>query len=207
MVDGRSVQRYLKAAEEGYRQFDIPRRLTRLADDISIQQGYLTANQQLLFNTVHRQAYEIRRKAERNCRRLSMGRVHWSPKMQQKWDRLHLYHLLLLGHRQVRTSSRKVRRLMKSTGLSDSWKMTELELQEHWAAEQREYKEAKRNLAFQWRTEYSFFWSISLACFTLLGTSIPYLCVVSQYFDFTFERIAFLFFNTVGTHHANAGSS
>ena len=154
MVDGRSVQRYLKAAEEGYRQFDIPRRLTRLADDISIQQGYLTANQQLLFNTVHRQAYEIRRKAERNCRRLSMGRVHWSPKMQQKWDRLHLYHLLLLGHRQVRTSSRKVRRLMKSTGLSDSWKMTELELQEHWAAEQREYKEAKRNLAFQWRTEY-----------------------------------------------------
>ncbi|CAJ1966210.1 unnamed protein product, partial [Cylindrotheca closterium] len=72
LADGRSVDRYIKAAEAGYRHFRLPQRLTQLAEDISVQDAYLTANQQDRFNTIHRQAYEIRQKAERNCRKLSM---------------------------------------------------------------------------------------------------------------------------------------
>ncbi|CAJ1953797.1 unnamed protein product, partial [Cylindrotheca closterium] len=154
LADGRSVDRYIKAAEAGYRHFRLPQRLTQLAEDISVQDGYLTANQQARFNTIHRQAYEIRRRAERNCRKLTMGKVHWSPQMQQKWDRLHLYQLLILGHKQVRTSSRKVRRLLKKTGLSDAWKLSESDLQAKGHLEYQAYKEVKRERAQQWRLEY-----------------------------------------------------
>ncbi|CAJ1927568.1 unnamed protein product [Cylindrotheca closterium] len=154
LADGRSVDRYIKAAEAGYRHFRLPQRLSHLAEDISVQDGYLTANQRDRFNTIHCQAYEIRRRVERNCRKLSMGKAHWSPQMQQKWDRLHLYQLLILGHRKVRTSSRKVRRLLKKTGLSDAWKLSEADLQGKWYLEHRDYKEAKRKRACQWRREY-----------------------------------------------------
>ncbi|CAJ1933465.1 unnamed protein product, partial [Cylindrotheca closterium] len=154
LADGRSVDRYIKAAEAGYRHFRLPQLLTQLADDILVQDGYLTANQQDRFNTIHRQACEIRRRAERNCRKLSMGKVHWSPQMQQKWDRLHLYQLLILGHKKVRTSSRKVRRLLKKTGLSDAWKLLEADLQATWYLEHQEYKEVKRKRAHQWRLKY-----------------------------------------------------
>ncbi|CAJ1933130.1 unnamed protein product, partial [Cylindrotheca closterium] len=123
-------------------------------EDISVQDRYLTANQRDRFNTIHCQAYEIRRRAERNCRKLSMGKVHWSPKMQLKWDRLHLYQLLILGHKQVRTGSRKVRCLLKKTGLSDAWKLSEADLQAKWHLEHQEYKEVKRKRAHQWRLEY-----------------------------------------------------
>ncbi|CAJ1954055.1 unnamed protein product [Cylindrotheca closterium] len=61
LADGWSVDRYIKAAEAGYRYFRLPQRLTQLAEDILVKDGYLTANQQDRFNTIHRQAYEIRR--------------------------------------------------------------------------------------------------------------------------------------------------
>ncbi|CAJ1932023.1 unnamed protein product [Cylindrotheca closterium] len=154
LADGRSVDCYIKAAEAGYRHFRLPQRLTQLAEDILVQDGYLTANQQARFNTIHRQAYEIRRRAERNCRKLSMGKVHWSPQMQQKWDRLHLYELLILGNRQVRTSSWKVRRLLKKTRLTDAWKLSKADLQAKWYLEHQSYEEAKRKHAHQWRLEY-----------------------------------------------------
>ncbi|CAJ1931590.1 unnamed protein product, partial [Cylindrotheca closterium] len=39
LADGRSVDRYIKAAEAGYRHFRLPQRLTQLAEDISVQDG------------------------------------------------------------------------------------------------------------------------------------------------------------------------
>ncbi|CAJ1954054.1 unnamed protein product [Cylindrotheca closterium] len=56
--------------------------------------------------------------------------------------------------RWVRTSSRKVRRLLKKTGLTDAWKLSEADLQAKWYLEHHDYKEAKRKRAHQWRLEY-----------------------------------------------------
>ncbi|CAJ1940821.1 unnamed protein product [Cylindrotheca closterium] len=131
-----------------------PTKDLQLQDLTVLGPKYLTANQQARFNSIHRQAYEIHQRAERNCRKLLMGKVHWSPQMQQKWDRLHLYHLLILGHKQVRTSSRKAPRLLKKTGLSDAWKLLESALQAKWHLEYQAYKEVKRKRVQQWRLEY-----------------------------------------------------
>ncbi|CAJ1944178.1 unnamed protein product [Cylindrotheca closterium] len=59
-----------------------------------------------------------------------------------------------MGHKQVRTSSRKVRRLLKKTGLTDAWKLSEADLQAKWYIEHQDYKEVKRKRAHQWRLEY-----------------------------------------------------
>ena len=52
-----------------------------------------------------------------------------------------------------------------------------------------------------------FFLSIVLAWLKLLGISIPYLWVRTQYFDLTLEMIWLRFFNTYGAHYAYAGSN
>ena len=49
-TDQRVVRRYLKAAEAGYRHYNIPARLNKLANDVGVQQGTMTIQQQLIFN-------------------------------------------------------------------------------------------------------------------------------------------------------------
>ena len=54
--------------------------------------------------------------------------------------------------------------------------------------------------------ESPFSWSRCLESSTDLGIRIQNLLVLSQYFDLTFDKIRFLFFNVYGTHQAKAGS-
>ena len=49
--------------------------------------------------------------------------------------------------------------------------------------------------------------SISIACATLVGTLIPYLCVVFHMQVFTEETMTSLLLSVYGTHHANTASS
>ena len=55
--------------------------------------------------------------------------------------------------------------------------------------------------------ELLFLLLISITCATLVGVSIPYLCVVFHIQVFTKEKITSLFLSVYGTHHANAASS
>ncbi|CAJ1944017.1 unnamed protein product [Cylindrotheca closterium] len=125
LADGRSVDRYIKAAEAGYWHFRLPQRLTQLAEDILVRDGYLTANQQAQFNTIHCQAYEICRRAERNCRKLSMDKAKWYLEHQAykeaKRKRAHQWRLEYLENRSaaVRRAKKgniKARIRLKSSG-------------------------------------------------------------------------------------------
>ena len=153
-IDGRCIKRYLRSAEEGYQEFDIPHRLSRLAEDFNVQGGVLTSVQQNSFDLIHSQAYMIRRKAEKNCRKVRKGGVPWSPLMQKKWDRLRLLDLLIKGHLGLRTSSRKIRRLLKKTKLPDLWKspleLLQRQLEEEW----KKYKALKATRAQTFRTNH-----------------------------------------------------
>jgi hypothetical protein len=149
--DQRVVLRYLKAAEDGYRTYNIPARLNELTHEVDTQQRPMTLQQQLVFNKIHQQAYTVRRVAERKCRKLAMGGVPWSPHLQKKWDRLELYKLLLKGYQNVRTSSRLVRRLLKKTGLFNAWKLSEVDLQFRVEEERKAYYKAKRQDALELR--------------------------------------------------------
>ena len=108
-LDGRCVKKYLRDSELGYLEYGIPRRLAQLCEDFNIQGGQLSGSQIEDFNLLHSQAYAVRRKAEKKCRKFAMGEVPWSPELQRKWDRIRLLDLLLKGYKGIRTSSRKIR--------------------------------------------------------------------------------------------------
>ena len=92
------VRRYVRSVETEYRRLRIPQRLARLAEDVEVQHGVLTARQLKRFDSLHRQAYEARRLAESKCRKLRMGKVPWSPSTQKIWDRLELWKMLAKTH-------------------------------------------------------------------------------------------------------------
>ena len=152
--DPRVVKRYVKASEQGYLHYDIPRRLAKLSIDATVQGGNLTPRQQSEFDLVHVQAYQVRQKAERQCRKLKMGRVPWSPKLKRLWEDLLLWKLLLKGFQGVRTSSRKIRRLLRKTGNPEAWRLSEAEVLVSLDNSRRKYKNAKKKQAAKWRAKF-----------------------------------------------------
>ena len=151
MHNKRVVQRYVQLAEEGYMRYNIPGRLSSLGFDVARQQGDITHSQAARFDRIHADAYTVRRLAEQNCRKLSMGGTEWSPAGQSLRDRITLWRLLLKGHRQCRVSSRKVRRLLSKTNEPLAWKLTTAELESHLTQDLGKYREAKRGLTATWR--------------------------------------------------------
>ena len=65
-----------------------------------------------------------------------------------------LFRLLVLGKRGVRTSSRKIRRLMKKLWLTEAWRLSEAELQAEWESELKAYKEDKRKQSSKLRQRH-----------------------------------------------------
>ena len=152
--DSRAVRRYLRSVHEGYAHYEIPQRLRRIEALLKKNGATMTPRLIRTFNCIHAQVYMIRRKAEANCRKLAMGKVPWSPQMQEFWDRLSLWKILLKGRKKCRVSSRKVRRLLKKTHRPDAWKLDTASLEIRLKNERKEYKEAKKNSASQWRKDY-----------------------------------------------------
>ena len=152
--DSSSVRRYLRYAHQAYHDYDILARIKKIDRRLQLNGGVFTPSLLRKYNCLHQQMYTIRRKAEAQCRRLSMGKVPWSPPMQAFWDRLSLWKILIKGRLKCRVSSRKVRRLMKKTGHLEAWKMSTLDLQNTLKQERKAYKEAKRSSAVQWRRDH-----------------------------------------------------
>ena len=153
LMDTRSVKRYLQLVHAGYEQYNIPERLHRLNQRINANGRQMSASLARKYNCLHQQMYMVRRLAEDNCRTTPSGKVPWSPKLQGFWDRLTLWKLLLKGRKHCRVSSRKVRRLMKKTRLSDAWRKPTAELEECLHTERLAYKQAKRQ-ATQLRRDF-----------------------------------------------------
>ena len=151
--DPRTTRRYIKAAENGYLRYDIPRRLAAIDEDVRIQGGFLTLAQQTDFNLIHFQAYQVQRKAEKNCRKLRMGSVPWSPLLKRLWNTTTLWKLLLKGFRGVRTSSRKLRRRMQKLSLQDAWRLSEAEMVIELDKIKKKYRNAKKRMAKKWRSQ------------------------------------------------------
>ncbi|CAJ1964722.1 unnamed protein product [Cylindrotheca closterium] len=129
MLHTAAVRHYLRLVHQGYDAYSIPSRLDQLHSQLTLNNGIMTEKMGRQYNCLHKQTYDIRRKAEARCRRVTNGAVPWSPQIQNFWDRQSLWKLLLKGRKQCRVSSRKIRRLMKKTKLPDAWKKATVELE------------------------------------------------------------------------------
>ena len=105
MLDTAAVRRYLQLVHRGYDEYSIPSRLEHLHNQLKLNDGILTEKMGRQYNCLHQQMYDIRRKAEEKCRRVTNGAVPWSPKMQMFWDRQSLWKILLKGRKKCRVSS------------------------------------------------------------------------------------------------------
>ena len=129
-VKNRSVRRrYVRLAEEGYKRHNIPQRLDKLNSQLFRQGGSITPSQEARYNAIHSDIRTIRSKAELKCRKIKRGGKPWSPQSQVIQDRIQLWRILLDRHSGNRVPSRKLRRLLVTTGLRDSykWPTTQIE--------------------------------------------------------------------------------
>ena len=154
MHNKRVVKRYIELAEQGYQRFNIPGRLATLGFDVSRQRKGMTTTQGQRFDRIHADAYMVRRLAEKQCRKLSMGGAEWSPQGQTIRNRITLWRLLLKGRQQCRVSSRKVRRLLRKTDEPMAWKLTQAELESHLKEDLGRYREAKKGKLSHWRKQH-----------------------------------------------------
>ena len=75
------MQRYNEIATAGYIKYDIPRRMTALEEAVKLNNYTFTKELERQYQCIHAQAYSIRRKAEKRCRRKATGQVPWSPQI------------------------------------------------------------------------------------------------------------------------------
>ena len=142
--DPRVVKRYTQFVENEYQKAGIPAQIRRLMNHLEQQNGRLTTRQIRSFEWIHRRSYEIRRKAEKRCRKLRMGAIQWSPSFQALRDKLELVRLLLQVQRGCSVSSRRVRRFIKKTGMKEPWLLGEVELLEKRACLRKEYRQVRK---------------------------------------------------------------
>ena len=139
----REVDRYISIAEQEYLQLDIPQRLGKLTRKYVEQGQQLTESQQRNFNGLHRQMYTARRHAEKNCRKLRMGGVPYSPTSQALRNQIALWDMLLQVSKGLKVSPKRIRRLVKKTGEKDCWQLSEEELTAKRKEARATYKEFK----------------------------------------------------------------
>ena len=66
----------------------------------------------------------IRLRAAKICRKKKTGAIPWSPEFQKLMDTRTLWTLVVKKKKRVRMSSRKIRRLMKITGIPDAFQVS-----------------------------------------------------------------------------------
>lgn len=150
--DYRIVKRYNRLVEKGYEEYNIPARLAKLNEALTTQ-GFLTPHQETKFQSLHRQMYDVRRKAEKHCRKLHMGGVPWSPRSQAILNRRYMWKILIKCKKGIQVSSRLVRRLLKANDSLDAWRLSLEEIQSELDKTNKEWLEAKP-VAPKWRNDH-----------------------------------------------------
>jgi hypothetical protein len=98
-------------------------------------------------------SYSIRRKAAKKCRKKRKGAIPWSPQLQKLFDERKLWTLIIKKLKRVRTSSRKLRRLMVKVGNSDAFQISLEEAQSRRNQAHKAFKEGRKQ-APHWRKNH-----------------------------------------------------
>jgi hypothetical protein len=105
------------------------------------------------FNKVHEDSAEIRKDVESKLRRLKMGGVVWSPRLQKYRDRISLMKMLKKKRRGRKISVKRIRRWMQKVDLKNAFELTKPEIDDGLTKALQDYKLAKTK-AINWRNEF-----------------------------------------------------
>ena len=106
------------------------------------------------YNRISAANVQARRLIETKLRKLKMGLVPWSPKLQAFRTAIEFWKLLWRKRSGKKTSWRKIRQLLRSSSTFDgALKLDLLEVRVKLAEAHAAYKEAKKH-AFNWRDDF-----------------------------------------------------
>ena len=111
--DPRIVEKYNKTLLELLQESNVPLRAKLLLDSV---QGELNQEQQEEYEILDKIRETSMKKAEKKCRKLKMGAVQWSPKLQKSMDTITYYTLCLRQSCGRKVSSSILYRLSKKIG-------------------------------------------------------------------------------------------
>ena len=72
------------------------------------------------FNRLHMETKAVRTTVETKLRKLFMGRVPWSPKLQNHRDTIELWQLIVKKRKRIKVSIKRIRRFMSKTSIRNA---------------------------------------------------------------------------------------
>ena len=150
--DPRTVDRYNRLLDiyfKTHQVYDILKGLTR---DCERKQSCNMKNQEI-YNKLDKIREEGMKYAEKKCRKLKMGGVAWSPKIQKARDRILFWTLLIRRRKGCHIGMRRILRIKKKLKINGEKEMLMKELQSKLDEAYQKYKALKKD-AYDLRLTY-----------------------------------------------------
>ena len=120
LTDPRVVRRYNKLVRMAYLKINLPVRLFHL----QAQLPKFTQEDALEYHKLCQADFQIRRSAQKTCRKLRMGRYQFSDVLKRHSQETQLWSMLRKRRLGLRASVKKIRGLSKSTAIANVFRFT-----------------------------------------------------------------------------------
>lgn len=105
------------------------------------------------YNKIQQRNIELRKGIEKKLRKLKMGGVQWSPKLQAYRDQIELWSMIVRKKKKLRVSLTRIRRWMHKTSEMEALKNTLTQANTRLDLAHKNYRKAKEK-ADNWRNEF-----------------------------------------------------
>ena len=165
----RLVEKYVQLLRKQLVHSGLAKRLFDL-ELSATQQGWSTLLQEE-YDDIQASHLKLRTLIERNLRKLRMGGIPWSPKLQVFRNAIELWSMILRKRQGVKVSNTRIRRFMAKTGIWNAFSADETGAELNLKLAHRQYRAAKKD-ASVWRDD--FLQSLAEAKAKKNGTSVDH---------------------------------
>jgi hypothetical protein len=162
----RLVEKYVQQLQKQLVHSGLAKRLFAL-ELSATQQGWSTSLQDD-YHDIQAAHLKLRRQIELKLRKLRMGGIPWSPKLQGFRNAIKLWSMILRKRKGIKVSNTRIRRLMAKTGIWNAFSADGVGAEMNVKTAHRLYRAAKKD-ASVWRDE--FLHSLATATAKKNGTS------------------------------------
>ena len=149
--DPRLVSRYIALTKRAFKEHGLFKRLFSLS--VAMQREGLNPSLEEEFNSIQSLHASIRSTIEQGLRRLRMGGIPWSPKLQRYRDTIEIWWMVVRKRRNVHVSTKRIRRFIRRLGLTNALRVPLPFAERELKMARIAYKAAKKN-ADVWRDDH-----------------------------------------------------
>ena len=156
----RLVEHYVQQLRKQLEHSGLAKRLFAL--EIQANQHGWSPPLQVEYDDIQATHLKLRNLIERNLRKLRMGGVPWSPKLQGFRNAIELWSMILRKRKGVKVSNTRIRRFMAKTGVWHAFSVDDEEAEHNVKIAHRNYGVAKKD-AVVWRDDFLFSMAVAKA--------------------------------------------